>query len=251
MIDLFASPKRRIARANDHLADIKARTRAFFDAQPYAQIVEHKPDGSSDHKLKLTEQLPDVITDIAYEAIEALRSSLDQAMHPVAVACKSKRPDLIHFPIVDTDADFENVLNGRVKDFPQEILDLIRSFKPYQSGNKLVWALNRIRRQSTHRLIVPVGMATNELVIKRLAMRRGPFTIPRPIWDGEKNELIYLKTGPGADLDMDIEFTFHIAFSDVEGIAGERADEILRLMADEVERIVLAIEAESKRIGLI
>jgi hypothetical protein len=118
MSDTFASPKRRLARAKDHISDLKARIISWGDREPYAKVVEPNARGFDEHKVKVAIPLPDVVTDIGYETIEALRSSLDQATYAVAIACKAKRPDLIHFPIADNVADFENVLKGWLRDFP-------------------------------------------------------------------------------------------------------------------------------------
>jgi hypothetical protein len=112
--DAFASPKRRITRAKEHIADIKSRVGSFFHTKPHTRAIERNAQGFDEHKIKLTKPLPDQITDLAYEAVEALRSALDQATHPIAVACNVKRPDLIHFPIADTAAEVDNILNGRI-----------------------------------------------------------------------------------------------------------------------------------------
>jgi hypothetical protein len=96
--DPFASPKRRLARARNHIDNVEAGIQAFLDRKPYARIVERNAQGAEEHKIKLVIPLPDEITDLTYEAIEAMRSSLDQATYAVAIACNSKRADLIHFP---------------------------------------------------------------------------------------------------------------------------------------------------------
>src|SRR5437763_6572413 len=114
--DPFASPKRRIARAGNHVDNIESGIGAFVATQPYARAVERNAQGWEEHKIKPTRPIPDDSTDFAYEAIEALRSSLDQALYPVAVAIGAKRPDLIHFPVADIPGDFENVMNGRLRD---------------------------------------------------------------------------------------------------------------------------------------
>lgn len=218
----FASPKRRISRAKEHIADIKSRVGSFFHTKPYTRAVERNSDGLDEHKVNLTSDIPNRITDLSYEAIEALRSSLDQAMYPVAVANGTKRPDLIHFPIADSSTDIESILNSRgLKDFPPDILTLLRGFKPYHGGNDLIWALNRIRRQSTHRLIVPVGVG-----------------IKAPRWNGEKNELVYAVAQPGASLDYDLNIAFFIAFGPVEGLAGQPVVDVLTAITAETERIV-------------
>jgi hypothetical protein len=252
MVDPFASPKRRLARAKEQISDLKTRIEAWGESNPYARIVERNARGFDEHKVKVTISLPDVVTDIAYEAIEALRSSLDQATYAVAIACKAKRSDLIHFPIADNVTDFENGLKGWLREFPPDILTLFRTLKPYQAGNQIIWALNRIRRQGTHRLLVTVGSALHGVAVKNLSISSpAPCEIPPPRWDSEKNEITLVIVGPGSNLQYDIDLAFFVAFGQVEGLAGEPVFDTLDDAAREVERIVVAIEAESRRIGLI
>lgn len=73
-----------------------------------------------------------------------------------------------------------------------------------------------------------------------------------PKWDSEKNEVIYAVTGPHSNLQYKFEIAFYIAFGQVEGaLASEAVIETLEDMAAEVERLVLAIEAESRRLSII
>ena len=78
-----------------------------------------------------------------------------------------------------------------------------------------------------------------------------PLDIPPPKWDGEKNEIIFIITGPGAELDYDVEFAFFIAFGEVEGLAGEPVVGTLQDTVVEIERMLTAMETESRRIGLV
>jgi hypothetical protein len=251
--DPFASAKRRVARAKEHIAKIVNETASFYETKPYARLVEKNARGFEEHKVKLTADIPAHITDLAYEAIEALRASLDQAAYQIAVACGSKRPDLVHFPISDNAANFENLLKGQISDFPAELLTLFRTFKPYKDGNDLLFALNRVRRQAAHRFIVPVATCLGGVqVLNACISSPHPMTIPAPKWDSTNNEIILVITGPGSNLEYTIEMTFFLAFGPtVEGLSGESVSDTLEEIATEVERIVLAVEAEAKRIDLI
>ena len=76
-IDPFASPKRRVARAKRHIANLNARIDKFFKKHPYAQVTEKEADGATDlHKIKLLKPLPNSMSDLASDIIEDLRSAL-------------------------------------------------------------------------------------------------------------------------------------------------------------------------------
>ena len=66
-----------------------------------------------------------------------------------------------------------------------------------------------------------------------------------------KNEIIFLRANTDTKVDYNIQFAFTIAFGEVEGVSGEPILGFLNAASSEVEHIVLAIEAEAHRIGLI
>jgi hypothetical protein len=74
---------------------------------------------------------------------------------------------------------------------------------------------------------------------------------PQAPLEHRKNEIIFAITGPSADLEYHVDLAFFIAFGPVEGVAGQPVLDVLDAMASEVERIVLAIEAEMRRLRLI
>jgi hypothetical protein len=259
MIDPFKSARRRLARAKEHILDITSRRASFSQGKPFKRVVETNPEnGLREHKIRLTSDIPDKITDLTYESVESLRSALDQATYAIANMCNVTRPNRVQFPIADTLWEFENILSSRLKEFPSAILLLFHSFKTYETGN-CIWALNRIRRQTVHRLIVPVGFTSiGTVVFTNLAdaritpehFRAGREL--RPTWNVEKNEMIYMVASPADRFNYNVVCTFDFAFgSAVEGVGGRRVLYFLDSAAREVDRIIGNIEAEARRIGLV
>jgi hypothetical protein len=253
----FDSAKRRLGRAKHHVRTLDKRFQTFFKKKPYVGVIESHTDGVSQaHKVKLRRKLPKDVTDIAYEALEGLRSALDQTAYAVAIICGTPRPELVHFPVTDDPAQFENTISGRCKDFPPEIVALFRSFQAYPGGNDLIVALNRVRRQGFHRLLTPVGSAVYRVSGSSGMLRGGPVPeyptyIPAPIvWDSTKDEMVYGVVGPGGEFNYKIDFSFIVAFGEIEGLAGAPVVPALRELVREVERIVIATESEARRIGL-
>jgi hypothetical protein len=165
MGDPFRSLKRRIVRANEHISAFKAGADAFFDMQPYTRVVERDPEtGGEIRKLALTRPLPDHITDLAFEAIEALRSALDQAGYAAAVAGGAVRPKSSYFPIADFPGELDHVIKRRCKDIPPDVVTLFRSFRPYKGGNGLVWAMNKACNTSKHCLLQVLGVTASSML---------------------------------------------------------------------------------------
>jgi len=246
----FSSPRMRVARAKKHIGDLDRRIKRFFDAKPYARVTERDVDGLNDvHKVKLTKNFPAGVTSVAAEAIEGLRSALDHAAFATAVLNGVKHSKSAYFPISSSASELDNVIKGRCKDIPPDIVSLFRSFNPYKGGNDLIWALNTACNTSKHGIIVPVGMAAAGVHINYMTMS-GSGAIPVPVWNSEKTEIVFATTGLDTKFQCDLNISFFVAFGDVDGVGGQPAIPLLHAMASEVNRIVLAVEAEAKRTGL-
>lgn len=246
----FSSPRMRVARAKEHIRNLDRRVKRFFDSKPYARVTERDDNGVNDlHKVKLTKAFPAGVTSVAAEAIEGLRSALDQAAFATAALSGIKHSRSAYFPISSSRAELDSVIKGRCKDIPPDIVSLFRSFNPYKGGNDLIWALNSACNVSKHGVVVPVGMASNQIHINHMSISGGG-AIHAPFWNSEKNEIVFASTGPNAQFQYDINVSFFVAFGEVEGIGGQPAVPLLDAIASEVKRIVLAIESEVKRIGL-
>lgn len=255
MFDLFASPKRRITRANTHISNLETGFNAFVNDKPYAVVTEEDAEENTVVKIKLTKPLPDEWTDLTFDAAEALRSALDQAAFATAMAAGRLNPKSAYFPVANDAAGLETGIRGRCKDVPPEIVALFRSFKPYKGGDNAIWALNKICNGSKHRLIVPIGTGFTNLSLGPMALIAGPndsgARMLTPRWDGEKDEMVMFIVGPESKVDYNFTLSFCIAFGDVEAVKGVEVFSTLKTMSARVERVVLAIEAETKRIRLV
>ncbi|GBF25366.1 hypothetical protein MnTg02_00397 [bacterium MnTg02] len=253
MTDPFYSPKRRVRRAKKHFGDLAVEIDAFCKSDPCADVVELDDDGLQRmHKFKLIKPLPESLADITVDALGNMRSALDQAGYVTAVASGCADPKRAYFPFASSAADLENVIKGRCKDIPQDIVTLFRTFQPYKGGDDLLWALNRIRTANEHRIITGVGLSSGgmHMLIDTMTMGPGGF-IGAPRWNSAKQELVYAVTKPGTEFSYKGQFSFHIAFGDIEVIGGQEILTVLNSLLSKVEGIVLATEAESKRIGII
>jgi len=254
-LDPFQSPRRRLARAKEQIRHLNARAKAFFSGKknPCTQVTETDADGITQlYKFKFTKPVPERLTDLAFEAAESLRSVLDQTGYATAIASGKTDPKATYFPIADSAVQLETdvIKRGRCKDLPPEIVALFRSFKPYKGGNDLIWALNRICNSSKHRLIVPIGMAVQGVRIRHMEIS-GTLAMLAPHWDSEKDEMIFARVGPGGKIQYDIELTFFIAFGEIDAVRGEPAVPLLSAMFGEVQRILLATEAQARLLGII
>ncbi len=154
--------------------------------------------------------MPSKMTGVAVEAIENLRSALDQIGYITAILSGVINPKNAYFPIADSVEQLgtDVIGRGRCKDLPPDILSLFRSFNPHKGGNEPLWALNRLCNYSKHR-ILNAALGCDHFITKSSGYITGG-AILVPSWDHEKNEMIFGRIKPGGDFKYDLEFSFYI-----------------------------------------
>lgn len=249
MSDPLESPRLRLAAAKEHLGDFHRLCGAYFEATPYTRFTEDEPNtGLHVDKLRFTKPLPVRLVTLAAQTVEHLRSALDQTCKAIAKARGTHRRSS-YFPFSETAADLDVVIGKRSKGIPDEIVTLIRTFQPYKGGNNILWALNLAANTNKHDLLIPVGFFTGHVTYEKFVSQGGALSIPYPVWDRAKNEMVIVRYA-GAQPQYNIKLRLLIEFKDIEPLARTNAIQVLMLMGSESERVVDALDAEAKRIGI-
>jgi hypothetical protein len=242
----FATAHQRIAWAKQDIRDLKEKAREFFSSDIHKRIVEPDSDGYMVDKVRFTKRLPSNVTKSAVSAIENLRAALDHTACSVVPFCHKTKTA---FPFGDSKGEFEGHLKSKGKHLPDEIKSLFRAFKPYQRGNPPLWALNKLCNTHKHRTIIEPGID-----VKDVEFVSAPFAsflrYHRPKWDRRKNEIIISRTTGNGTSQHDVDLLLGIQFGKVQVFSGLEALSSLRSLTSMVERIVMATEAEAKRIGV-
>jgi len=251
MPDPFSSSKRRIARAKTHIDELKRKSNQFLKDNPCSRVIERDSDSLYEvHKIKFS-AIPNIIEDIAIDAISNLRPALDHAGYGIAIAAGKRNPRSAYFPISSSETELEDVIARNCKDIPVEIVSLFRTFKPHAGGNDLIWALNKTNNSNKHRLLVPFFQFPRDMNFRMRGTGGSGVHIPPIVYDRAKNEIVFAVIATDTQLEYNLNGTYCIAFDGIAPIEGYSATDILNAMASEVEGIVLAIEAEARRIGLV
>ena len=264
MVDIFRDAHRSLARGRELIGELNTRFATFVNAKPYAPAVEADSNGTHNiYKIKLLNASAiDGFTSIAADAGQNLRDVLDKAVYVIAVSIGHAKPWQVTFPFAarcDTGAgdDLENQIKGRLNGLPAELHTLVRSFKPYKGGNITLWALNEIANAKKHRVTVEAGVVGTPTIsnMQIIGTRNvGPsalLQIGPHNWDSVKQEMVIARVPREAHVDYgNMKFRFFIAFDKLEFLNGQPAVTVLNVMASEVDRILMAIEAECSRIGL-
>ena len=252
MGDPFESAVRKIDRARNHAMELERQFHAFTVLPPYTTFTEPDPKipENTVHKVRLARPLPDGLSEIAGDVIGNLRESLDHAVFAVAVAAAAgnRHPQNAYFPFSATAARFEMNLKGRCADVPQEIYTLLRSFEPYEGGNEILFALNKVANLNKHALLVPIMAATFETGVS--VRGTGYWSMPQPhIWDRAKNEMELFTNAPGTEFQGQITLAFSITLADIAVRHELSALGVIEIFLREVERVVSAIKSEAQRLG--
>ncbi|MER8453765.1 hypothetical protein NKG60_27960 [Mesorhizobium sp. M1428] len=249
---LFDSPSALIDHARDHIKDAEDRCRAFFEATPYTKVIDVDFEKREEiHKLRLSAKLPAKISAVVKDATGNLRDALDHAVFASAVAISGNvNPSDTGFPFAKDANGVTGELHGkRLRGNPPEIRPFLASLNPHETGNALLWSLNKIRNPNTHRVIIPVGAAT---IAGDASMNGfhiiGGLRFGYSRWHPTTNEVEFLRVGIGSIVNYQVDITSHVAFGDIETLRGKEIIGTLLAMATEVERIVSGIKAETARI---
>jgi hypothetical protein len=100
MKDPFASSKRKLARAKEHIGDLDREIGLFMKLKPYERAIEPNTErfGEFTCKIKLVRPLPSSLEVITGDAVTNLRAVLDQALFGIAVASGVSDPHNAYFP---------------------------------------------------------------------------------------------------------------------------------------------------------
>ena len=254
MTDPLHSSRYSVEHAKRRIRELELEINAFFNTSPFTKVIELEKNGSEEvHKIKFVKPMPVALSGIAFDAVNNLRSALDQAGFAVALAA-GKNGKNAHFPFGDNLTEVRGRIRRRSKDIPIEIFDVMAAFKPYKGGNDLLWALNKLCNTNKHEIVVPVATVSAGVHGKSVSYRPvttgGTITFQPLIWDSVKDEMEFARLTLGGKLEGEFQFSFFIAIGKIEIVEGNPVLDVINAIAGEVERILMAIEGEARRIGL-
>lgn len=247
--DPFKDSKLSIARAREHIADLRDRILAYARSEPHTKFVEFDSEGSYElHKIKFIKPLPEDLISVTADAINNLRQALDLAVYVALGATERVNPRRSKFPFAENAKAFEK--DKIYKEFPAEIKPLFRSLRPYRGGNDYLWAFNDIRNKNQHRWLNPMMVACRGSSEVSQEMR-SEFGVPLGKWDPVNQEVIFAIFMEGKRAEYDGTLTFAVKFGQVEVVRDRPVIEILNIWAGMIESIVSKIEQEARRLGYI
>lgn len=254
--EAFESPLLLLARAQEHIDNFRSRTKAAFDPQrQFSGFTEVDPETKETvMKMRFSGKVSPALSAIANDVVYNLRSALDHAVYASVLTLKGGDPKKTKFPFGDTEADFEgDMRRDGFKDVPAPVADLIRLFKPFETGNPTLWSLNKLRNRKGHKVLAPVGIVPFTWRVEVSSIDFATLTRDAPVlcgglWDARKNELTMARVAPGASLCVNVRAGISVAIYGIPGLETKPAVDIFECFAREVSGVVGAIEVETARL---
>lgn len=215
----------KIERAKNHISEFDRERVAFLDTNPYVVVTKFNP------KTDVTESImgplpsmPTNLSTITGDAVQNLRSALDYLAAEL-VRSAGKDPKLVYFPICESAKKYMTDSKGKTNGMPPEAKKLIDSIEPYGGGyGDDLWILHTLNNADKHRLLMPVTVNIGQEVVFSCGPNPGRAftTFSTLVQAPGLNEGDVLGSASGnSEGEQKIKFTFDIAFSYPDTVAGE------------------------------
>lgn len=246
-VDPFESPRLLIAGARRHIDTLKARIEEYrLAAGAISTPVQQGPPLPLTMVIRPAHPLPADFKQIAFDVVSNLRSALDHAVYASAVQLLGGEPASTKFPFGDSPDEARGEVKRRLKHLPVALTEYLLAFQPYPTGNRLLWALNKLRNTKSHRLLVP--MIAN-LAPTTIGESEPGLITEQPTWDPHTGILKMpfqpSSTAPASMVAISIGIEIQIGTG---AFLGEPAIALFDRLLGEVERVVSGIEAETARL---
>ncbi len=247
--DPLESPKYLTVWANQQIDDFERQIAGFLPTCRYSVVVEEDIEtGENVVKARFANQvLPVHLQGLAFNIANTLRSALDQTMFVLLGTGK-----YIYFPFGDTEIDFRNAINGWCKGLPKEIISLLYTFKAYKGGNNLLWSLNKMSNSNKHATVCTIISGVSGIDYSHMRLYQGARF--RPKWDHTKNEMElvrFISKEDGWYFQSYLNFTPLVSIDNIDFLRGKPSVAVFRQFVGMVERIIMTLERESRRIGIL
>lgn len=235
----FPSSYLKIQRAKHHISDLNAQIAGFVKRRPYRLIAEADPKipGKYYGVVKIREKIPDVWRIILGEAVHNLRSALDH-MAVELVRRNGGDTKRVQFPFaVSVDRLEEAIAQGHIDRASPQVVEKVRSLKPYKGGNEALRAVHDLDVTDKHDSLVTVGETAG---FQRLGLEGRGVTISAvkftPVKDGMK--VLSFPAGGDVEINQDPEITIDVTFGRGQPFQGQPVVPTLHQLTELAEGVI-------------
>jgi hypothetical protein len=158
--DRILSATAKVARAKEHVENLKLAVRAFLDEGPYLTMAyDEQETGDRVVRLNASLEIPLRISIIVGDVIHNLRSGLDHLAWQICLACNGTPDRNTCFPVFEEKpTNIEAEIERKIPSARPEVIGLIRDLEPYKRGKgEKLSQLHQLNLIDKHRLLVATG----------------------------------------------------------------------------------------------
>ncbi len=252
-IDPMDSPRYTLLNAKRHARAFARDFDYYASTRPYSIVKESDLcTGNTKVVLKLDRQPPLSLANVANDAFENLRKSLDQLGFAIASSVHPEKKKRLKcaFPFAATESDIQGVVARNSGDLPAPIVERMISFKPFKDGDPLLWALNEISNCSKHRITKAILSPVGAITADQISLRGPGAMFGR--WDAANSEMMIASYAAGSELSIDgLKFQAYPAFGDIEVVKSEPLLPVFDALAEKVQHILDDVEKLSIGLGFL
>lgn len=241
----FDSAKLILQEADEHIGTFNLLADAFVHQDNWTHRIDVDPKtGEQTCKIVFKTDIPPKLTMRAYDIFRYARDALDHALFASAKLTSGKAdPKRCKFPFGDTPQEVESEIDQRkCDDLHAKILKIIIASRPYEAGNRTLWAMNKIRNGDTHKVLTPTavrsGFSIGEGRMNSVAL------ISANEWKATSRQLTYLRVRMDAASKFQLQPLPTLSINSTFGLRGP-ASESIRDVHDTASKLVAAIEVET------
>jgi hypothetical protein len=233
----------RLARAEEHLAELQPECSGFIASKPYRFFSEYDTDRRQTLlKFSVDRQPPDRIAIVAGDAIHSIRASLDYAAWTLNEAHGGSPNRQVKYPVLETALAFGN--DKTVKNYAKvmpAVLSLMETTQPYKEAKGLaaspLWVLHKLDIRDKH-ITLNVAVAACQLASLHSSGMLGGFSIPseyiEPVMyfgDNDPITVLAIEHPPDRDMEMNAKMIVQLVFEDAPATGRGVASTVQTLLA--------------------
>jgi len=250
--DPLFSSKLKADRAKRHIVELNNGIIDYIKSKPYRVVVEQGTN-SPNHlwTLRVRNEVPHNFAVIIGDAIHNLRSALDLLASDLVELNGGNTKD-VYFPFCESADNLESAITNRhIGRAGEDVVEIIRSLKPYKGGNEMLRAIHDLDITDKHKALIP---ATHYVGIKNFQMvnASGPLITINglhvgPIEDGK----VLMSLPPAVNIKVGQYFqpSFEITFGEGQPLAGKPIFETLHDLAKIVNDIIDTFSVHISKTG--
>jgi hypothetical protein len=241
--DRLKMARLKVDRAEVHIAEAESQINAFLANYREVRrfVAKRSPDGQREFISMETQDVPAVISIAVGEAAYQLRSSLDVATVALAGINGHTALRQVAFPFAEGENDLlRGKAHQKISGLSAAAQDVIRSLRPYASGNRWLYGLNGLCNDDKHNKLIAVAAGRTVSNLMHMRPVSSDRFDPRQIVNQVLIMWVNQTTGaPNESFSVDVTGTGLMAPSILE-MLNEHAEFHLTVSFDEGARFPLA-----------